>query len=91
MDIVLVRAKDGQIGIVCNGALPALPQVVLFDSAQGVVSLEYGADQEGLVCNIAVAHEWRTPLALQDTVLIGCIDKDTLLMADRVVLRSYNV
>lgn len=91
MNIDLMRARDGEIGIVCNGALPALPQVVLFDSAQGTISLEYGADEDALMCNIAVANDWRVPLSLQDTILIGCIDKDTLLMADRVVLRSYNV
>lgn len=91
MNIDLVRAKDGEIGIVCNGPLPALPQVVLFDAGQGTISLEYGAEVDALVCNIAVANDWRVPLSLQDDILIGCIDKDALLMADRVVLRSFNV
>ena len=89
MNIDLIRARDGQIGIVCNAMLPALPKMVLFDPDQGIISLEYPSDQESLMCNIPVVEEWRLPLSLQDNILIGCIDKDTLMLAERVPIRSF--
>lgn len=88
MNIDLLKTKTDEYALVCDGALPALPQAAIFDSNQGVFSLEFGSEHDALVCNVAVAHEWRLSLSLTNSVLIGCIDNGTLIYAERIPLTS---
>ncbi len=88
MNIDLLKTKINEYGLVCDGALPALPQHAIFDSKQGVMSLEFGRDYDALVCNVNVAHEWRLSLSLVTSILVGCVDKGTLIYAERVPLTS---
>ncbi len=88
MNIDLLKTKTDEYGLVCDVALPTTPQAAIFDSRQGVLSLEFGRDYDALVCNVSVAHEWRLSLSLVTSILVGCIDKGTLISAERIPLTS---
>lgn len=88
MNIDLLRTKTENYALVCDGALPAKPQAAIFDSNQGVLSLEFGNQHDALVCNVAVAEEWRLSLSLKDTILLGVIEDGVLIMAEKINLAS---
>lgn len=88
MNIDLLRTKSEQYALVCDSPLPAKPQAAIFDKNQGVLSLEFGNMHDALVCNVAVAEEWRLSLALKDTILIGVIENKVLTMAEKLRLAS---
>lgn len=88
MNIDLLKTKTNDYGLVCDAPLPAMPQAAIFDSKQGIMSIEFGSEFDALVCNVSVAHEWRLSLSLATSVLIGCIDNGTLIYAERIQLSS---
>ena len=89
MNIDLLRTKTGQFGIVCDALLPSIPQAALLDRTKGVLSLEFGPDQDSMECNVSIVEEWRTPMMMEDNIVVGCIVDGVVQTAETVPLRSF--
>lgn len=88
MNIDLLRDKFGQFGLVCDQGFEQTPKAALFDPSQGVLSLEFDVGRDALVCNVAVVEEWRTPLSMEDSILIGAVSDSFVQMAERIPIKS---
>lgn len=88
MNIDLLRSKSGNFGLICDAALPAVPKVALFDRDKGILSLEFGTEHDALMCNVAVVEEWRTPMLLEDSLVLGCIVAGVVQTAEVIPLRT---
>ena len=68
--------------------MPNRPAAALFDATSGVLSLEFGAEDDSLMCNVPIVEEWRVPLSMEDSLLLGSVVNGVVSAAERIPLRS---
>lgn len=88
MNIDLLRSRAGTFGLVCDAELPSQPKAALFDPSTGLLSLEFGHDDESLMCNVPVVEDWRLDLSMEDTILLGSVTNGVVTSAERLPIRS---
>lgn len=86
MQIDLLSSRQGEVGLVANGAFTSDISIIIFDVAERSLTLEYGEAMDSMKLNVPVGEDFVSHLVAQDSVHVCAIEKGRMVYAKQVPL-----
>lgn len=91
MQIDLLVASDGAVGILCEGGFETRPSGVIYDGIEQTITLEFAETFDSLAMNIPLSGEMADYIIANDEIYVGSLVKGRIDNASLLPLMHVNV